>query len=277
MARYVVGDLQGCLDPLRELLARLAFDPARDRLYLTGDLVNRGPDSLGCLRFVRALGDSAVTVLGNHDLHLLAVAAGGAPGRGDTLDAILGAPDRAELLAWLRRQPLAVDLGDALLVHAGLVPDWTRADVLRLAAEAQAYLTGPSGEAFLQDMYGNQPDRWDERLQGHARIRCIINALTRLRFVHADGRMDVKAKGAPDSQATGLVPWFAHRQRRSLDTVVLSGHWSTVGQAYWPEHRVWTLDSGCVWGGCLTALNLDTGALTTAGCAQYRKPGVVMD
>ena len=231
MARYVVGDLQGCLDPLRELLARLAFDPARDRLYLTGDLVNRGPDSLGCLRFVRALGDSAVTVLGNHDLHLL----------------------------------------------AGLVPDWTRADVLRLAAEAQAYLTGPSGEAFLQDMYGNQPDRWDERLQGHARIRCIINALTRLRFVHADGRMDVKAKGAPDSQATGLVPWFAHRQRRSLDTVVLSGHWSTVGQAYWPEHRVWTLDSGCVWGGCLTALNLDTGALTTAGCAQYRKPGVVMD
>ena len=277
MAIYAIGDLQGCYEPLLRLLERLRFDATQDHLLFTGDLVNRGPDSLACLRFVRALGEQAVTVLGNHDLHLLAAARSGKFAAQDTLSPIMDAPDRDELLSWLLQRPLAYlepETG-ALLIHAGLPPQWTPADALRLAQEASGFIQGAQGNEFFAQMYGNQPDLWQESLTGHARIRCIINSLTRLRFVHADGRMEVKAKGAPGTQAAGLLPWFQHPQRRSADRVIVSGHWSTLGRVHWPQEKIWGLDTGCVWGGCLTALNLETGELASAGCEQYRKPGAV--
>ena len=252
---WAIGDLQGCLDPLVALLARL---PPDARLVFIGDLVNRGPQSLACLRFVRNLVEKgrAVALLGNHDLHLLAVAYGI---RGlhedDTLQEILDAPDRDELLDWLRACPLAHHEAGALFVHAGVLPEWTLAQTLRLAGEVEQHLRGDDVSDFLSTMYGNQPARWNERLQGADRRRCVINALTRLRFVRADGSMDLKRKDGPPPTAgdDDDLPWFDHPQRATRDDVIVFGHWSALGFLNRPD--VICLDSGCVWGRELTALH----------------------
>lgn len=268
MARFAIGDVQGCYTPLRALLDRLDFDPGRDQLLLTGDLVNRGPESLQTLRFLRGLGSAAITVLGNHDLHLIAVAHGGRGKPRDTLGDILGAPDRDELLAWLQAQPLA--WGDAegrvLLVHAGVPPQWTRAQALACSAEVSRVLAGDGGAALLDQMYGDEPARWRDSLEGFDRLRFIINCLTRLRYCRTDGRIDLKFKGPPGTQPRGLLPWFEAPGRRSAGDTIVFGHWSTLGRVHWPQARVYGLDSGCVWGGRLTALNLDSGEVETCGC-----------
>lgn len=276
MATYVLGDLQGCYTPLRRLLERLRYDPRDDRLWFTGDLVNRGPDSLACLRFVKSLGDGAVVVLGNHDLHLVSVALTGRRKSRDTLDDILAAPDREELLAWLLEQPLLHEdpATGWLLVHAGLPPAWDRAQALALAREANRALAGPEGRHFLTHrMYGNLPDAWGEALCGEDRLRFVVNCFTRLRYCHADGRLDFHHKGEPGSQADGLLPWFAAPGRRTAGDTVLFGHWSTLGRVHWPEHRVYGLDGGCVWGGDLVALHAESGRIVRESCAGYRQPG----
>lgn len=275
MRMFAVGDIQGCYKPLRALLDRLRFDPSQDRLLLCGDLVNRGPESLQVLRYVRALGPAALTVLGNHDLHLLAVAHGGKPGRRDTLDEVLAAPDRDELLDWLRRQPLAWQepRSGTLLIHAGLPPQWTVARTLELAAEAGAVLSGAGARRFLASMYGDEPDLWDESLQGLPRLRFIVNALTRLRYCTPEGRLALRQKGAPGTQPAPLLPWFEAPQRRSAGTPIVCGHWSTLGRVHWPQQQLHGLDTGCVWGGRLTALELGSGALHELPCPQQQAPG----
>ena len=279
MALYAIGDLQGCYEPLARLLKRLHFDRARDRLLFTGDLVNRGPDSLKCLRFVKSLGDAAVVVLGNHDLHLLAAAHTGEFGARDTLDDIRRAKDCGELLDWLRRQPLAYEEAGtgALLVHAGVAPQWSKAKTLRLAREAGEYINGPGSEKFFEQMYGNKPDLWSDGLRGIARIRFIVNCFTRLRYCDAEGRMDLKPKGAPGTQPVGLFPWFQVEGRKTAAEKIICGHWSTLERVEWKKENVWTLDTGCVWGRCLSALNLETEEIVSADCAQYRKPGAGAD
>ncbi|HUP91898.1 MAG TPA: symmetrical bis(5'-nucleosyl)-tetraphosphatase [Solimonas sp.] len=274
MASYAIGDLQGCLDPLKRLLARLAFDPARDRLLFTGDLVNRGPQSLPALRYVRALGKAAVTVLGNHDLHLLAAARSGRFKGRDTLGELMAAPDRDELLAWLRERPLAYQdpASGALLVHAGVAPQWTARKLLALAAETAEVLNGKGGARFFENMYGDEPVRWSERLRGAARTRFVINCLTRLRYCTAKGDIDLKHKGPPGSQPARLLPWFEAPGRKTAADTIVFGHWSSLGQVRWQDGRIWGLDTGCVWGGCLTALNLATGETIKTDCTQYQKP-----
>ena len=258
MAVYAIGDLQGCYDDLRRLLDRLRFVPGPDRIWLTGDLVNRGPGSLAALRFVRELGAHAITVLGNHELHLLAVAAGGGRGvrTGDTLDEILGAADRDELLAWLAARPLLhadADLGWTL-VHAGLPPQWDLVTAHRLAREVEAALaTDPV--ALYGAMYGDQPDRWSPDLAGTERLRFAINCFTRLRYCTADGQLLLKLKGPPENAPPGAQPWFAVPGRRSAGERIVFGHWSALGLR--DSHGAYSLDTGCVWGGALTALRLD--------------------
>ena len=262
MAVYTIGDVQGCHARLLALLDHIAFDPDRDRLRFAGDLVNRGPDSLAVLRFVRGLGDRAVTVLGNHDLHLLAAAHGlRKPTRGDTLEAILEAPDRDDLLDWLRHCPL-LDENPAsgfVLVHAGLPPAWDLHTARACARELEAVLRGPRLGKFLARMYGNEPRAWSPDLEGHDRLRYITNAFTRLRYVDRRGRMDFGEKRPPGQQAQGLVPWFAARKRRSRGTPIVFGHWATlqIDTPVDPAHGVWHVDTGCVWGGSLTALRED--------------------
>lgn len=275
MATYAIGDVQGCRVALERLLERIRYDPAADRLWFAGDLVNRGPDSVGTLRLIRSLGDRATAVLGNHDLHLLAVANGGKPGRRDTLDDVLTAPDRDELLHWLRQRPLMHSSADGRwhLIHAGLPPQWTIADAARHADEVETVLRGPDGDALLTRMYGNQPDRWTDTLSGWPRLRIIINALTRLRYCSADGTIAPEPKGAPGSQPTGLMPWFTVPGRASAGGRIVFGHWSTLGHVNWREHGVWGLDTGCVWGGRLTALCLDDERLHAVDCDTCRSPG----
>ncbi|MCG5499946.1 symmetrical bis(5'-nucleosyl)-tetraphosphatase [Ectothiorhodospira lacustris] len=259
MALYAVGDLQGCLDPLKRLLDRVRFDPARDRLWLVGDLVNRGPDSLGCLRFVRDLGKAAETVLGNHDLHLLAIHAGlHKPRRRDTVQPILDSPDREELMNWLRRRPILHHDAAAgwTMVHAGLPPQWDLATALACADELHQVLQGPDYRTLLQRMYGDQPARWDPALSGWSRLRFITNCFTRLRYCTRDGALDMDHKGAPGTQPAGLLPWFQVPGRASTDLRLVVGHWSTIGCRY--EQQVLTLDTGCVWGGQMTLARLDT-------------------
>lgn len=279
MATYAIGDVQGCRDALARLLDSLRFDPATDHLWFAGDLVNRGPDSLGTLRLIRSLGDRAVAVLGNHDLHLLAVANGGKRGRRDTLDEVLDAPDGHALLDWLRQRPLLHSSADARwhLIHAGLPPQWTIGEAARLADEVETVLRGPDGEALLARMYGNQPDRWDDALVGWPRLRVIVNAFTRLRYCTADGVIAPDPKGAPGSQPDGLLPWFAVPGRASAGNRIVFGHWSTLGRVHWPEHGVWGLDSGCVWGGRLTALCLDDERLHSVECPECRRPDGEID
>lgn len=279
MALYAIGDIQGCYNELRQLLDQLQFDPARDQLWLTGDLVNRGPDSLACLRFVRDLGRGAITVLGNHDLHLLAVAANSAqlrPGD-DSLKDVLAAPDRYELLDWLRHRPLLHHdrQRQLALVHAGLAPEWDLPLAMSCAAEAEALLRGPEYHDFFAHMYGDEPRRWTPELRGWARLRFILNCFTRLRYCHTEGALALAHKGGPGSQDQGLLPWFALPQRKSRGLRVLFGHWSTLGRVAWEDEQVWGLDSGCVWGGALSALRIDREPwqLTQQPCAAYRRPG----
>lgn len=258
MACYAIGDIQGCYDELLALLERIGFEPERDRLWFVGDLVNRGPKSLETLRFVKGLGDAGLTVLGNHDLHLLAAA--WYPRnvrRKDTLHAILDAPDRGELLDWLRCQPLLHhddQLGYTLL-HAGLPPQWDLADAQARAGEVESVLCSHRIGDFLARMYGNEPDRWSDDLEGQDRLRFITNCFTRLRYCTPDGRLVLEPKGAPGSQPAGAFPWFEIEARRSRDLNIVFGHWSTLGQR--DDPGIFPLDTGCLWGGQLTALRLD--------------------
>jgi len=256
MAVYAIGDLQGCFEPLERLLERIAFDRARDRLWFVGDLVNRGPDSAACLRFVKSLGEAAVTVLGNHDLHLVCVAEGFERARRrDTLAPVLEAEDRRELVEWLRHRPLMHVEGKMALVHAGLLPEWTVTEARDLAAEVEAALRGPRYRQLLARMYGDEPDRWNARLAGIDRLRVIINAMTRLRVLDEDGAMVLRFKGEPGEASDGWTPWFDMPGRRSRDHAVVCGHWSAMGLRL--RRDLLSLDSGCVWGRTLTAVRLE--------------------
>ena len=260
MAMYLIGDVQGCDGALQRLLAKIAFSPSRDTLFLLGDLVNRGPDSAGVLRRLMSFGASAQCLLGNHDLHLLVVAHGvRKAGRSDTLEGVLHAPDRAAMLAWLCQQRLAIreTVGgkDYLMVHAGVLPQWTAAQTMALAAEVESVLRGPQLSDFLHQMYGNEPTQWHDGLAGAPRLRCIINALTRIRFCTPQGEMEFAAKGlTADAAPAGYLPWFDAPRRKTVDTIVAFGHWSTLGWLDRPD--LLSLDSGCVWGGALSALRL---------------------
>lgn len=273
MAIYAIGDVQGCFDALQQLLSELEFDPHRDQLWFTGDLVNRGPQSLDVLRFVAGLGERAVTVLGNHDLHLLAVASGCAsPKPRDTLESVLTAPDCDALIEWLRRRPLLhVDAVRGLaLVHAGLVPQWDIDEARALAAEVEAVLSSPRAAVLYTHMYGNAPDRWDDALRDYDRLRFIVNVCTRLRYCAPDGRINLTHKGAPGSQPTPWVPWFRTPARRSHGTRIVFGHWSTLGVHN--ADGVLGLDSGCVWGGRLTAMRIDADAAPISIPCPSRQP-----
>lgn len=268
MATYAIGDVQGCYDELQALLARIAFNAARDRLWFVGDLVNRGPKSLEVLRFVRSLGDGvAVTVLGNHDLHLLCLAEGLAkPREDDTLRAVLTAPDAPDLVAWLRGRPLMHREGGHAMVHAGLLPQWSIEKALGLAAEVEAALRAPGYREFLAELYGSKPARWSEALEGWDRLRVIVNAMTRMRFCSPEGVMDFHVKS--DKAPAGYLPWFEVRPPRDEPKIVC-GHWSALGLKL--TARVSALDAGCVWGGSLAALRLEDGTLVQLPCRAYHE------
>ena len=255
MALYAVGDIQGCHAEFRDLLDLIAFSPGSDRLWLVGDLVNRGPDSLGVLRTVKSLGDAAVTVLGNHDFHLLTVAAGHRKAhRDDTIDEILAAPDRDELVAWLAARPLVVAEGDLAMVHGGLLPSWTVDKALALSSEVQAMMASGDAREFLGVLYGDEPNRWSDDLTGYDRLRVVVNACTRLRFCTADDTMELKEKRGPGQTPAGFAPWFSHPERKSATHTIACGHWSTLELMLAPN--VMMLDSGCLWGGTLTGIRL---------------------
>ena len=274
MTTYVIGDLQGCQPKLTELLERIRAACPQPKFIFVGDIVNRGPRSLATLREVRALGDTANMVLGNHDLHLLAVAQNIRKAhRSDTLDDILEAPDRDELLDWLRRQPLALFENNHLMVHAGVVPQWTAAQTMALAHEVENVLRGPDWVDFLRQMYGNLPDRWDEELQGVDRLRCIVNALTRIRFCTEDGRMDLAVSKGAETALPGFLPWFDVPGRRTEDVTVVFGHWSTLGLTLRPN--LISLDTGCLWGGKLTAVCLEDRSVIQVDCPQFQRPGSI--
>lgn len=273
MATYAIGDVQGCYDPLQRLLERLRFDPSRDALRFVGDLVDRGPRSLEVLRLVRSLGDAAVTVLGNHDLSLLAALAEcHPPARNHTLDAIFEAHDRPALTDWLRSRPM-IHYETALasiLVHAGIPPQWDLEQALACAAELEAALRGPDWRAFLGAMYGDHPALWEPALRGHDRLRFITNALTRMRYCHPDGRLDLRCKQPPDDCPQGLMPWFRVPGRRPLPGRIVFGHWAALGLHR--EQGLLGLDSGCVWGGQLTAVRLDgPPVITQCECVSRRR------
>ena len=270
---YLVGDLQGCCDALQKLLEKIDFSASRDRLWLLGDLVNRGPQSLATLRLLRSLDGAATCLLGNHDLHLLAVAAGGRTTRGgDTLDDILDAPDRLALIDWLRHQRMACSAHGWLMVHAGIVPQWDAAQTLELAAEVEALLQGDELAGFLQLMYGDEPLRWDPALVGAVRLRFIINVLTRIRLVTTDGTLELTLKDAAHGAPAGFLPWFEAPGRRTQGVPIAFGHWSALGLVNRPD--LLSLDTGCVWGGALTAVRIDDGAreVIQVDCERRRMP-----
>jgi len=269
---YAIGDLQGCYQSLLSLLERIDAATPHAKLIFVGDLVNRGPDSLATLRLIRSLGDRAQTVLGNHDLHLLAAAHGIRKlHRNDTLAQVLKAPDCEELLDWLRHRPLALFEDGHLLLHAGVLPQWSATKTLELAREVEAVLGGPDWLAFLREMYGDQPARWDDALQGNDRLRCIVNALTRLRFCTENGAMEFAAKESAGTSLPGYLPWFDVPGRQTADVTIVCGHWSTLGLMLRPN--LIGLDTGCVWGGKLTAVRLRDRALFQVSCPQSQKPG----
>jgi bis(5'-nucleosyl)-tetraphosphatase (symmetrical) len=272
MTRYAVGDIQGCYDELRSLLQRIRFSSDRDQLWFVGDLVNRGPKSLETLRFVRDLGDNAITVLGNHDLHLLALALGtrDKPKSGDTLDEVLGAPDRDTLIEWLLQRPLAHHDENKrdLLIHAALIPPWSVSTALELAGDVQKALRDNPHKLF-ENMYGNSPDEWSESLKGADRLRFTINVFTRVRVCTAEGKVDLKMKGSPTKAKPPFRPWFEFDERKSRETRLIFGHWSALG--YVNDHGVVGLDTGCVWGNALTAFDLDNDRPPiTLKCAGYQ-------
>lgn len=265
MATYAIGDVQGCFDELQALLGALEFDRANDRLWFVGDLVNRGPASLATVRFVHDLGDRAVVVLGNHDLHLLALAQGHARSReDDTLEEVLAAPDRSELLDWLRWRPLLHLAGNTALVHAGLLPQWDIAAARSLALEVEAELRGPRHSKFLETLYGSRPDRWTDDLSGADRLRVIVNAMTRLRFCTPEGVMEFETKGETARAPEGFLPWFDVPNRKSAGSTIICGHWSALGLRLAPN--LLALDSGCVWGGRLSAIRLEDRRLYQVSC-----------
>ena len=267
MAVYAIGDVQGCCDELLQLLQLLQFDPARDRLWFTGDLVNRGTQSLEVLRFVKSLGDRATVVLGNHDLHLLAVAAGASHLRPkDSFMDVLGAYDRNDLLSWLQRQPLLHHdpYSGFTLIHAGLPPQWDLATARACAQEAEQMLRSHDANAFFARMYGDQPPQWHADLRGVERLRFIVNCFTRLRYCDGEGNLALHDKSAPGKQAENIMPWFRVPGRKSAGLKIIFGHWSTLGR--YQGEGVYSLDTGCVWGGSLTALRLDDGEWFSLAC-----------
>ena len=265
MAIYALGDIQGCLSALQRLTDKIGFTPQRDTLWLVGDLVNRGPDSLAVLRWVKALGPSAVVVLGNHDLHLLAAAEGVRPvGKGDTFQDVLEAPDREDLLHWLRQQRLLYRKNDVVLVHAGLLPQWSAAEAEALAKEVEGVLRGSEYKTLLREMYGSSPAQWSPDLTGMVRYRVIVNALTRLRFCTPEGKMDLKENGPPETAPQGFSPWFALPNRKNNDVVIVSGHWAALGLRV--ADNLLALDSGCVWGQKLSAVRLQDRRIYQVAC-----------
>ncbi|MEH6627225.1 MAG: symmetrical bis(5'-nucleosyl)-tetraphosphatase [Motiliproteus sp.] len=270
MATYAIGDIQGCLDELLKLLDKVQFSD-QDQLWLTGDLVNRGPRSLDTLRFIQQLGPRAKVILGNHDLHLLAMAyTGSRKGSKDTLDDILNAPDRDELLHWLRHQPLLYS--DSVLkftmVHAGIPPGWKLKHAKKYAREVERVLQGDNFTQYFAHMYGNQPDLWSPDLKDWDRLRCITNYFTRIRFCDAEGRLELKTKSSPFEPPTGYLPWYAHKKRAMKKKRILFGHWASLeGKAN--TKNVYALDTGCVWGGTLTALRLEDLRLFSVTCNGY--------
>lgn len=280
MALYCIGDIQGCDAALGRLLDTIDFSPSRDTVYLLGDLVNRGPDSAAVLRRCMRHGDAIRCLLGNHDLHLLAAAHGARkPSRRDTLGTVLDAPDRDVLLDWVRQQPLArahMHAGQTLLmVHAGVLPTWTVAETLAYADEVHAVLRGPDLPDFLHTMYGNTPDHWHNDLVGADRLRVIVNTLTRLRFCSAEGVMDFESTESASATPPGLMPWFDVPGRRTAGTLMAFGHWSTLG--WLNRSNLLGLDTGCVWGGCLSAVRfgatLAERELLQVHCEQAQAPG----
>ena len=265
MATYAIGDLQGCLAPLRNLLQNIGFNAERDRLWFTGDLVNRGPESLETLRFIKELGDNAIVVQGNHDLHLLALHAGfGKQRDDDTLTDILEAPDREELMKWLRYRPMLHRDDEYLLVHAGLLPAWSADQAAELGAEVEEQLRGPNYEEFFSALYGSKPNRWDKALRGMDRLRVIVNAMTRMRFCSEDGEMEFQTKGEVTQAPKGFMPWFEVPRRKNADVSIVFGHWSALGLHLRPN--LLGLDTGCVWGGRLTAVRLEDRRVFQCAC-----------
>jgi len=269
MPTYAIGDVQGCYDPLRKLLKAIKFNPNKDRLWFVGDLVNRGPKSLDTLRFVRDLGDSAITVLGNHDLHLLAVAYGhrDVHSKNDTFNKVIDAPDFNELTGWLRQRPLLHHDKDTgfTMVHAGLPPQWDLKKATKCAEEVQQALRGSDIDAFLANMYGNTPDLWSEDLQGWDRLRFITNSFTRIRYCDQEGREDFAYNRELGSQPAHLMPWFEVPGRKSRKMKIIFGHWASLGLHQ--QKNIYALDSGCVWGGKLTAMKINKHmAITQRSC-----------
>jgi bis(5'-nucleosyl)-tetraphosphatase (symmetrical) len=280
MALYLIGDIQGCDAALQRLLDKIGFSPSRDTIVLLGDLVNRGPDSAAVLRRVQGFGASALSLLGNHDLHLLGVAHGARkPSRKDTLAGLLEAPDSEALLEWVRQQHMALHMqiggGDLLMVHAGVLPQWTVGDTLVLAAEVESVLRGTALGEFLLDMYGNEPAQWSDTLTGSKRLRAIVNALTRMRFCTAEGVMEFESKDGMRPAPEGFMPWFDVPGRKTAHATVAFGHWSTLGWLSRPD--LLSTDTGCVWGGCLSAVRigatLEERELIQVKCEQAQKPG----
>ena len=274
MATYAIGDLQGCLEPLERLLGYIDFSPATDRLWFVGDLVNRGPQSLEVLRFVKGLGRAAATVLGNHDLHLIMQSEGfGKANKEDTLAPILAAPDCAELIGWLRTQPLFHVENGWGMVHAGLLPGWDIAMAQRLSAEVSAALAAPTFREFLAHMWGSEPVAWRDDLAGWDRLRVVVNAMTRMRFVTPAGCMEFRApgaKGPPERGPAGCVPWFDAPGRKSADQLIVCGHWSALG--FRQERNLLALDSGCLWGGSLTTVRLEDRRVFQMPCGRSAQP-----
>ena len=267
MATYAIGDVQGCFGSLMTLLETLRFDVARDRLWFTGDLVNRGPRSLETLRFVRALGDRAITVLGNHDLHLLGVACGSRRLKsGDTILDVLAAPDRDDLIAWLRRRPLLHRDAERgiTMVHAGLPPQWTLETARACAAAVETELRGSGIKKLMRQMSGNQGDTWSASLPCADQLGYVVNCLMRMRYCDPAGRLDLKEKGPPGSQSAPYLPWFAVPGRLHASEIIVFGHWASLGIC--DEPGIHALDTGCVWGGALAALCLETWERTSVPC-----------
>jgi bis(5'-nucleosyl)-tetraphosphatase (symmetrical) len=271
---YLVGDVQGCCDAFERLLVEIDFSPSRDHLVMLGDLVNRGPQSLATLQRLRGLGDAATCLLGNHDLHLLAVAYGVRPLRkGDTFGDVLASKARDECIDWLRHRRMAAQRSGWLLVHAGVVPQWDAADTLSLAGEVETLLRGDGLADFLPQMYGNEPAAWSDDLRGAERWRLIVNVLTRIRYCTAQGRLELKAKDGPGDAPPGHRPWFEFAERRTRGTPIAFGHWSTLGLVDRPD--LLALDTGCVWGGALSAARIDGGRreVLQVRCAEAQRPG----